>query len=78
MESVGGTGKQFRVTDSGHRLSELGNQLRHHPAVTVGLNLVGGHVGVCNGTDAAVHSGRGGLTRPMCGTMSHDGCCVWF
>ena len=62
MESVGGTGKQFRVMDSGHRPSEFGNQLRHHPAMTVGLNLVGGLVGVRDGADAAVHSGCGGLT----------------
>ena len=39
--------QQFRVTDSGRRPSEFENRLRHRPAVTVGLNLVGGLVGVC-------------------------------
>ena len=47
MESVRGTVQQFGVTDSGRRPSEFESRLRHRPAVTVGLNLVGGLVGVC-------------------------------
>lgn len=47
MGSVGGTGQWVRVTDSGHRPSEFEYQLRHHPAVITGFNLVRVLMGMC-------------------------------